>query len=183
MSRKRGKKAHKPRPYARENHAFGCRVANAVVKAKMDSLESKMDSGLTKIGIENLMADHGADDPEMLAHLAWVIGVGAEVAAAEEPGSVLARRLHGALRSIITMSVNRAWDASQAAIMTEMAEESKRLLVTHPKRAASIAAGADHLAALILNRRATLRDVAGAEFYQTTKPETQPQPVAGARAD
>lgn len=109
----------------------------------------------------------GDNAVSLLTELAWLVGVGSEIAHALAPGSPQARRLHGALRQIVQMSAaGGAWQAAMAAPMYDAAMDSQDLLFKHPAIAMAMAPGASGLSTLIEHRRASLDDIAGAELYQ-----------------
>lgn len=112
----------------------------------------------------------GDDAVSLLTELAWLVGVGAEIAHATEPASPLTRRLHGALRQIVQMSAaGGLWQTAVAAPMYDAAMDAQALLFKHPCIGLDMAPGATRLSTLIEHRRASLADIAGAELYQPEK--------------
>ena len=63
-----------------------------------------MAEHMTTIGISIYLMADGEPTRDLLSHLGWVIGIGAEIAAIKTPGSAQAKRLHAALRTAIAMS-------------------------------------------------------------------------------
>lgn len=138
-------------------------VAHAVSKLQMAE-------HMTTIGLEIFLADDGTPQRELLAHLGWMVVIGAEVAAATAPGSTQARALHAALRTIVQMSTDDAWQNAQAPVLHEAAEASKALLIAHSALALQLIPDADWLAARIRAGTAALSDLAGAEIYARPTP-------------
>ncbi|WP_295548634.1 hypothetical protein [uncultured Pseudacidovorax sp.] len=138
-------------------------VAHAIAKLQMAE-------HMTTIGLEVYLADDGSPQRELLAHLGWMVVIGAEVAAATAPGSTQARALHAALRTIVQMSTDDAWQNAQAPVLHEAAEASKALLIAHSALALQLIPDADWLAARIRAGTAALSDLAGAEIYARPTP-------------
>lgn len=153
----------------RNRNAFAHPVGHAVAK-------QQMAQHMTTIGLEIYLADDGTPQRELLAHLGWMLGIGVEVAAATAPGSPEARALHAALRTIVQLSADDAWQNAQAPVLHDAAEASKALLIAHSALAFQFMSGADWIAARIRAGTASLADVAGAELY--AKPTTNPTPEA-----
>lgn len=107
---------------------------------------------------------------DLLVNLAWQIGLGAEIAAAIEPGSVRAKRLHGALRTVVDLCLaGYVWRAAFADALDQAATESAQLTADHPRIWPQRRAGPDLLAAAVQQRRVTADMVAGAELYRDTE--------------
>jgi len=92
-------------------------VATAVAKARMAS-------HMTTVGIAVYMTADGEPARDLLSHLGWVIGIGAEIAAEVAPGLPQAKRLHAALRTVIQLSMDNAWQAAQAGVLSDAANEA-----------------------------------------------------------
>lgn len=98
-----------------------------------------------------MLAANGTDQRELLAYLAKVVGLGAEVAAKAPGESTNARGLHQALAAIVAMACNGArWDADWAQELVQAAEVAADLIVEHGGIASQFFAGADELAQLII---------------------------------
>lgn len=156
---------HAQRRAQRTRNAFAHPIGHAVAK-------QQMAEHMTTIGLEIFLADDGTPQRELLAHLGWMVGIGCEVTAATAPGSPEARALHAALRTIVQMSVDDAWQHAQAPVLYDAAEASKALLIAHSALAFQFMGGGDWIAARIRAGTASLSDVAGAELYAT--PTTNP---------
>ena len=135
-------------------------VAAAVAKAQMAS-------HMTTVSIAVYMTAEGEPARDLLAHLGWVIGIGAEIAAVVAPGLTQAKRLHAALRTVIQMSMENAWRAAQAGVLSDAATEAKDLLIAHAGIGFDLIPSGDYIAARIRDGVASLMDVAGAEIYST----------------
>ncbi|MNK79843.1 hypothetical protein D3C87_995210 [compost metagenome] len=135
-------------------------VATAVAKAQMAS-------HMTTVSIAIYMTADREPARDLLAHLGWVIGIGAEIAAAIAPGMAQAKRLHAALRTVVQLSTDNAWQAAQAGVLSDAATEAKDLLVAHAGIGFDLIPSGDYIAGRIRDGIASLTDVAGAEIYST----------------
>jgi hypothetical protein len=109
----------------------------------------------------------------LLASLGWMIGLGASVAHSVDPGSILARRLHGALRTVQGMCLaGYTWRSSNAPALELAAVDSHELLLAHAEIALAARPEANYLRDRICSRTVSAADVAGAELYQATAEET-----------
>jgi hypothetical protein len=129
-------------------------VATAVAKAQMAS-------HMTTVSIAIYMTADAEPARDLLAHLGWVIGIGAEIAAVVAPG------LAQALRTVVQLSIDNAWQAAQAGVLSDAATEAKDLLVAHAGIGFDLIPSGDYIAARIRDGVASLGDVAGAEIYST----------------
>ncbi len=142
--------------------ARGNRVAAAVAL-------QRMHSHMTTVSIAIYMAEDNTPNAELLSHLGWMLGIGAEIAAQVQPGTPDAKRLHAALRTVIAMSVDGGtWQGSQAPTIDQACNESLALFTTYPSQGLDLITGADWLAARIRDGQARLSDVAGAELYSNS---------------
>lgn len=135
-------------------------VATAVAKAQMAS-------HMTTVSIAIYMTADREPARDLLAHLGWVIGIGAEIAAVVAPGMAQAKRLHAALRTVVQLSTDNAWQAAQAGVLSDAATEAKDLLIAHAGIGFELIPSGDYIAARIRDGIASLGDVAGAEIYST----------------
>lgn len=120
---------------------------------------------MTTVGIAVYMTADGEPARDLLAHLGWVIGIGAEIAALVAPGNAQAKRLHAALRTVIQLGIDDAWQAAQAGVLSDAANEAKDLLVRHANLGLDLVPSGDYIASRIRDGLAQLTDVAGAEIY------------------
>jgi hypothetical protein len=134
-------------------------VAIAIAKARMRRQ-------MVTFGIEMFMTDDGEPALDLLAHLGWMLALGAEIAAQVMPGTTKAKRLHAALRTVLQMCADGGcWQASQAGVLQAATNEALALMQQHPDTGASLMGDADHIAARIRAGVANLSDVAGSEIY------------------
>lgn len=147
---------HRARPELARSHP----VATAIAK-------QQMDRHMTTISIAIYLMADGEPPRDLLAHLGWMIGIGAEIAALLTPGTAAARRLHAALRTVVAMGEADAWQAAQAPMLSDAANEAKALMVRYPDHGMRLIPGADWIAAQIRDGSARLDHVAGAELYAT----------------
>ena len=106
---------------------------------------------LREKSVAMLMADHGSEQREMLAYLAKLVGVGAEVAARLPAEKRNAHGLHHSLAVVVQMACDCArWDSAWAAQLATAADLSADLLVENGDIAAQVFDGAHQLAACIL---------------------------------
>jgi len=138
-------------------------LANPVAKA---IAVRQIQQHLRNIQTLAYVLDDGEDAPDQLGHMAWIIGLGAEVAFAVQ--SPHARRLHGALRTVHAMALGGyRWQAQQAPVVDAALGESAALITGHADIAWTMLAGAEWIAHRISTRTTRADDVAGAELYAT----------------
>lgn len=98
-----------------------------------------------------LMADHGSEQRELLAFLAQLVGIGAEVSARLPPEARNAHGLHHSLAIVVQMACDGArWDSAWAAQLATAADLSADLLVENGNIAGKVFDGAHQLAERIL---------------------------------
>ncbi|WP_422015224.1 hypothetical protein [Roseateles sp.] len=128
---------------------------------------NRMRNHLRTVGIELFMTSDGETARGLVSHLAWIVGIGAEIAANTAPGSDLARRQHAMLRNLVQIATEGcAWRAALAEQIWTAAQEGHDLMVRHPTLGLAVLAGADHLAARVAAGDVCISDVAGAEIYR-----------------
>lgn len=119
------------------------------------------------LGVLVALADDGQEHRELLANLAAVIGVGAEIAAHVYQGQPLARRLHGTLRSITHMALDGCiWKQAHARVIVEDLETAHQLAQAFPQVGLAAAPACQALSRDILNDRLHRDAIAGAEIYR-----------------
>lgn len=98
-----------------------------------------------------LMADHGSEQRELLAYLAKLVGIGAEVAARLPPEKRNAHGLHHSLAIVVQMACDGArWDSAWAAQLATAADLSADLLVENGDIAGQVFDGALYLSSSIM---------------------------------
>ncbi|MCG3785701.1 hypothetical protein [Delftia acidovorans] len=106
---------------------------------------------LREKSVAMLMADHGSEQRELLAFLAHLVGIGAEVSARLPPEARNAHGLHQSLAVVVQMACDGArWDSAWAAQLATAADLSADLLVENGDIAGQVFDGAHKLAARIL---------------------------------
>lgn len=145
-------------------------LANPVAKA---IAVRQIHQHLRNIQTLAYVLDDGEDAADQLGHMAWIIGLGTEVAfAVQHPRT---RMLHGALRTVHAMALaGYRWQAAQAPVVDAALGESATLITTHADIAWTMLAGAELLAHRISTRTTHRDDVAGAEIYATPPAEIAP---------
>lgn len=98
-----------------------------------------------------LMADHGSEQRELLAYLAKLVGIGAEVAARLPAEKRNAHGLHHSLAIVVQMACDGAiWDSAWAAQLALAADLSADLLVENGDIAGQVFDGALYLSSSIM---------------------------------
>lgn len=82
----------------------------APVEALM--VRQNMQADVVNLGLHSMMADHHSTQPDLLASLAYLIGMGAEIARAIPVAGSNRPGLHQALAAVVQMAVDdHRWDA------------------------------------------------------------------------
>lgn len=152
------KRQHRSYPNRTLAHAHP--VARAIAK-------KRIRAHMTDIGVHVFLAEHGADETALLAHLGWMIGLGAETALHALGDGPTLRRLHGAARQIQALCLaGYHWDAEQAEPLYQAAKLGVEVLIEHDAIAAHYMPGADTFAERIRNHLVDASDITGAEVYR-----------------
>ena len=143
---------------ARLNRSRENPIARAVAKQRMGAL-------LRDIAIKAHLTADGAVDRDLLANFVFIIGVGAEVSM-QLPDVARTKRLHGALRTLLAMSVDGGgWQAGQTSRMYALAKEAQTLAIDHVGLGMGVSHGASVLSQRVKDGVATMADVVGVEIY------------------
>lgn len=127
----------------------------------------KMRSHLRTISIEIFLLQEGEFAKGLIAHIAWVIGLGAEIAAQTNPGSAQAKRLHSMLRNVVQLAIDGCtWRVELAEPIHQASQAAGDLLMKHADLAMACVPDADYIASRIDNAEIQMSDIAGAEVYQ-----------------
>lgn len=106
---------------------------------------------LREKSVAMLMADHGSEQRELLAYLAKLVGIGAEVAARLPPEARNAHGLHHSLAIVVQMACDGdRWDSAWAAQLATAADLSADLLVENGDIAGQVFGGALYLSSSIM---------------------------------
>ena len=134
-------------------------IARAVAKRRMGSL-------LADIAIKAHLTADDQVDRDLIANLAFVIGLGAEVSVRLDNDLDRTKRLHAALRTLLAMSVDGGrWQAAQTSRLYGLAKEGQALAIDHVNLGMQAHPAASALSARIAEGVATMADVAWAEVY------------------
>lgn len=126
----------------------------------------RMRTHLRTIGISMFMTADGEPAAGLVSHLAWILGIGSEIAANTSPGSDAARRQHTMLRNLVQIAVDGCnWRAALTEQLWAAAQEANALMVQHPAIGQAMIPGADYLAERIKAGEVCMSDVAGVEVY------------------
>ena len=125
------------------------------------------------LGVLVALADDGQEHRELLANLAAIIGIGAEIAVHVNKGHPVARRLHGTLRTITQMALDSCrWRKANALVIAEDLEAAHQLAQDYPQIGLAAAPACQALCRDILNDRLNPDAIAGAEIYRETEGAT-----------
>ncbi len=125
-----------------------------------------MGSLLADIAIKAHLTADGQVDRDLIANLAFIIGLGAEVSVRLDNDLDRTKRLHAALRTLLAMSVDGGrWQAAQTSRLYGLAKEGQALAIDHVNLGMQAHPAASALSARIAEGVATMADVAGAEVY------------------
>ncbi|ABM37585.1 hypothetical protein [Polaromonas naphthalenivorans] len=164
-----GRKLKRLQAHAQPGQAIAAHaspVGRAVIaREEIDSVTELM-TYMTSVSTRIYFTLDGERDPKLLANLALVLGVGAEVALALVPHHPEAKRLHAALRTVLQFSVDGGrWQSSQAKILHEAAQLATEVFLERSTLGTLFFPGAFELAEKVRNGTARMSDVAGAEVY------------------
>lgn len=126
----------------------------------------EMRRHMIDFGVSVFMRDDGEPAGDLWPHLAWLLAMGSEIAAQQDVGSALTRRLHAALRTVVQLSATGGqWQASQAGVLHAAAVDAQALVSANPIQPTQRRDDAEWLASRVQAGMATLADVAGPEIY------------------
>ena len=142
---------------ARQQRAQASPVARAIARREVLAMQATVRS----LALECMYAEHGSEQRELLANVAFIVGVGAEVAAVVPVAGDNRVGLHQALAEVVRMACDGArWDASWAAQLSLALEVSAEVMLQDAVRATAVAPGASKLAADVRAGRVRLDAVA-----------------------
>ena len=124
-----------------------------------------MQATVRGLALACMYADHGCEQRELLANVAFIVGVGAEVAAVVQVTGDNRAGLHQALAEVVRMACDGArWDAGWAAQLSLALEVSAEVMLQDAVRATAVAPGAQELAADVRAGRVRMDAVAPLEL-------------------
>ena len=129
---------------AKEERALRSPVARAIAKREIQELHRQVQ----EVALVCLAVEHGTEQRELLASLAFMIGIGAEVAAVVTVQGDNRAGLHQSLAEVLRMACDGGrWDESWAAQLHLALEVSAELMMDNTHHAALVLPGARGLAA------------------------------------
>ena len=129
---------------AKEERALRSPVARAIAKREIQELHRQVQ----EVALVCLAVEHGTEQRELLANLAFMIGIGAEVAAVVTVQGDNRAGLHQSLAEVLRMACDGGrWDESWAAQLHVALELSAELMMDNTHHAALVLPGARELAA------------------------------------
>ena len=129
---------------AKEERALRSPVARAIAKRKIQELHRQVQ----EVALVCLAVEHGTEQRELLANLAFMIGIGAEVAAVATVQGDNRAGLHQSLAEVLRMACDGGrWDESWAAQLHIALDVSAELMMENTHHAALVLPGARELAA------------------------------------
>lgn len=148
----------------RRNKAVVSPVGLAVARQKLKAY-------MTELHVKVYLTDDGAQDLVLLSRLAWVLGMGLQLAHAYRPGTPEVKQIHAALRALVQLRMDGGhWPAAQAKVLHEAARAAEVVMTGCWKHAGAAIEDANFISQAVLDGSARLHHVAGAELYN--------QPVA-----
>ena len=129
---------------AKEERALRSPVARAIAKREIQELHRQVQ----EVALVCLAVEHGTEQRELLANLAFMLGIGAEVAAVVPVQGDNRAGLHQSLAEVLRMACDGGrWDESWAAQLHVALELSAELMMDNTHHAALVLTGARELAA------------------------------------
>ena len=129
---------------AKEERALRSPVARAIAKREIQELHRQVQ----EVALVCLAVEHGTEQRELLANLAFMLGIGAEVAAVVPVQGDNRAGLHQSLAEVLRMACDGGrWDESWAAQLHVALELSAELMMDNTHHAALVLPGARELAA------------------------------------
>ncbi|QMV74992.1 hypothetical protein HS961_20305 [Comamonas piscis] len=106
-------------------------------------VRQSMQADVVNLGLHCMMTDHQTAQPELLARLAYLLGMGAEIARAIPVAGNNRPGLHQALATVVGMAVDgHRWDASWGAQLSLAADISIDLFCSYSNLARRFEPGA-----------------------------------------
>lgn len=106
-------------------------------------VRKNMQPDVVNLGLHCLMTDHQTAQPELLARLAYLLGMGAEIARAIPVSGENRPGLHQALATVVDMAVDgHRWDSSWGAQLSHAVDISIDLFCSYRNLASQFEPGA-----------------------------------------
>lgn len=141
----------------RQQRALASPVARAIARREVLAMQGTVRG----LALECMYAEHGSEQRELLASVAFIVGIGAEVAAVVPVAGDNRAGLHQALAEVVRMACDAArWDAGWAAQLSVALEVSAEVMMDDAARAMAVAPGARGLAADVRAGRVRMDAVA-----------------------
>ncbi|MCD2166853.1 hypothetical protein [Comamonas koreensis] len=110
-------------------------------------VRKNMEAEYTSVGLHCVQADHQSNQTELLARLAYLLGIGAEIARAIPVAGDNRPGLHQALATVVGMAVDgHRWDSSWGAQLSHAVDISIDLFCSYRNLASQFEPGARMLA-------------------------------------
>jgi hypothetical protein len=127
----------------RQQRALASPVARAIARREVLAMQGTVRG----LALECMYAEHGSEQRELLASVAFIVGIGAEVAAVVPVAGDNRAGLHQALAEVVRIACDAArWDAGWAAQLSVAMEVSAEVMMDDAARAMAVAPGARGLA-------------------------------------
>ena len=141
----------------RKQRVLASPVAQAIARREVLAMQATVRG----LALECMYAEHGSEQRELLASVAFIVGIGAEVAAVVPVEGDNRAGLHQALAEVVRMACDAArWDAGWAAQLSVALEVSAEVMMDDAARAMAVAPGARGLAADVRAGRVRMDAVA-----------------------
>ena len=145
----------------RQQRALASPVARAIARREVLAMQATVRG----LALACMYAEHGSEQRELLANVAFIVGVGAEVAAVVPVAGDNRAGLHQALAEVVRMACDGArWDAGWAAQLSLALEVSAEVMLQDAVHATAVAPGAQGLAADVRAGRVRMDAVAPLEL-------------------
>lgn len=144
-------------------------VGKAATQLHIAECIAQTDKFMLRISTRAYLTQDGERDIELLATLAVLLGLGAEIGISTAEDAPETRRMHAALRTVLQMSVDGGgWKASQAKVLHEAAGLAATAFRAHSEIGLRRFEGASELGQKIRMGTARMSDVVGPEVYKKT---------------
>lgn len=145
----------------RQQRALASPVARAIARREVLAMQATVQD----LALACMYAEHGSEQRELLANVAFIVGIGAEVAAVVPVTGENRPGLHQALGEVVRMACNGArWEAGWAAQLSLALEVSAEVMLQDAVHATAVAPGASELAEDVRAGRVRMDAVAPLEL-------------------